>query len=111
VNFQFKSLYFSLVLLWLASAATAETPEFELTIRGHLFFPAELRVPAGTKIKLVVINEDATPEEFESYPLNREKVILGNSRTVIFIGPLIPGEYPFFGEFNISTALGKIIAQ
>jgi hypothetical protein len=91
--------------------ATAATPEFELTIRGHLFFPAELRVPAGTKIKLVVINEDSTPEEFESYPLNREKVILGNSRAVIFIGPLTPGEYPFFGEFNISTALGKIIAE
>jgi hypothetical protein len=98
------------ILLLLAHPAWAETPEFELVIRGHLFFPAELRVPAGTKVKLLVINEDATPEEFESYPLNREKVILGNSRTVIFIGPLAPGEYPFFGEFNISTAQGKIIA-
>lgn len=100
-----------LAALLLAGTAAADTPEFELAIRGHLFFPAELQVPAGTKIKLLVINEDATPEEFESYPLNREKVILGNSRTVIFIGPLAPGEYPFFGEFNISTAQGKIIAR
>ena len=24
---------------------------------------------------------------------------------------LKPGEYPFFGEFNMKTALGKIIAE
>lgn len=90
---------------------SAATPVLELRIRDHLFYPAELVVPANTKIKLVVINEDASPEEFESYELNREKVILGNSRAVIFIGPLKPGRYPFFGEFNMSTALGNIIAQ
>jgi hypothetical protein len=27
----------------------------------------------------------------------------------VFIGPLKPGVYPFFGEFNLSTAQGKII--
>jgi hypothetical protein len=89
----------------------AETPEFQLTIKGHLFYPAELVVPANVKFKLMVANEDATPEEFESYELNREKVVLGNGRTSIFIGPLLPGEYPFFGEFNSSTAQGKIIAR
>ena len=56
-------------------------------------------------------NRDDTPEEFESYELNREKVIVGNSQGVVFIGPLKPGEYPFFGEFNMKTALGKIIAE
>lgn len=98
-------------LLLVAAAARAEPPQFELAIRGHLFYPAELSVPANVKFKLVVVNEDATPEEFESYELNREKVVLGNSRIFIFIGPLPPGEYPFFGEFNISTAQGKIIAR
>lgn len=86
-------------------------PPLELVIRGHLFYPAELEVPAHQKVKLLVINEDPTPEEFESYELNREKVIMGNSRTVIFIGPLAPGEYPFFGEFNLSTAQGKVIVK
>ena len=89
----------------------AAPPVVEIKIRDHLFYPAEVVVPAFTKIKLLVINEDATPEEFESYELNREKVIVGNSRAYIFIGPLEPGEYPFFGEFNMSTALGKIIAE
>jgi hypothetical protein len=98
-------------LAFVPGVVCAETPEFELTIKGHLFYPAELVVPANVKFKLLVANEDATPEEFESYELNREKVVLGNSRTFIFIGPLQPGEYPFFGEFNISTAQGKIIAR
>ena len=89
----------------------AETPTIIIEIREHLFYPAEVEVPSNTKIKLLVINQDSTPEEFQSYELNREKVVLGNSRTVIFIGPLLPGEYPFFGEFNISTAQGKVIAK
>lgn len=91
--------------------AVAASQEFEIIIRDHLFFPSTLEIPAGQKIRLLIINEDATAEEFESYELNREKVITGNSRTVIFIGPLKPGEYPFFGEFYPRTAQGKIIAR
>jgi hypothetical protein len=81
---------------------------FALEIRDHLFYPAELVIPAGTKVKLVVANRDPTPEEFESYELNREKVILGGTQAVIFIGPLEPGTYPFFGEFNPKTAQGTV---
>lgn len=87
----------------------ADPPAFNISIRDHLFYPAEIIIPANTKVKLLIINEDPTPEEFESYELNREKVILGKSQTVIFIGPLKAGEYPFFGEFNMTTAQGKII--
>lgn len=106
--------FICLLGIWLGSLSElswAGKPSVEIVIRGHLFYPAEVVVPAYTKVRLVVINEDPTPEEFESYELNREKVILGNSKGVIFIGPLEPGEYPFFGEFNISTAQGKVIAK
>lgn len=96
--------------LWMG-AAMAETPVFELSIKDHLFEPAVLEVPQGQKVKLVVKNLDATPEEFESYELNREKIIPGNSKAVIFVGPLDAGEYPFFGEFNMETAQGKIVAK
>ncbi len=89
----------------------AADQEIEIVIRDHLFFPSMIEVPANQKIRLLIINEDPTPEEFESYELNREKVIPGNSRTVIFIGPLRPGEYPFFGEFYPRTAQGRIIAR
>lgn len=102
-----------LVLLALAPAcvvcsAFAAPPVIEIEIREHLFYPPEVVIPADTKVKLLVKNLDPTPEEFESYELNREKVISGNSQAVIFIGPLPAGEYPFFGEFYPKTAQGKV---
>lgn len=82
-----------------------------LTIKDHKFSPETLEVPAGQKLKIRVVNQDPTPEEFESYELNREKIIAGNSEAVIFINPLKTGTYPFFGEFNMDSAKGQIIAK
>jgi hypothetical protein len=93
------------------AAQAANEPEFALTIRDHRFTPAEIRIPANTKVKLIVHNQDAAPEEFDSHALNREKVIPGTSKATIFIGPLAPGRYPFMGEFNASTAQGAVVAQ
>ena len=101
----------SVFFLLVTGFAQAEKPVFTIIIRDHLFYPAELEVPSNTKVKLLITNEDPTPEEFESYELNREKVILGGKKTVLFIGPLKPGVYPFFGEFNMSTAQGTIVAK
>lgn len=89
----------------------AGKPQIEIEIRNHLFWPSELVVPAHTKVKLLITNNDSTPEEFESYELNREKVIMGGRAAVVFIGPLAPGEYRFFGEFHPKTAQGKVIAE
>ena len=85
--------------------------EFTITIKDHLFDPAELNVPAGKKIKLVIDNQDPTPEEFESFDLNREKVVSGQGKIVVFLGPLKPGVYKYFGEFHQETAQGKIIVE
>ncbi|RYY75468.1 MAG: cupredoxin domain-containing protein [Gammaproteobacteria bacterium] len=97
-----------LIIVFFCLSAKAEAPTFDIEIRDHLFHPSVLVIPAGTKVKLVVTNSDASPEEFESYELNREKVIMGKAKAIIYIGPLAPGEYPFFGEFNPKTAQGLI---
>ena len=104
---------FSTCLLLAAAplSARADYPQFELRIREHRFEPTELRVPAGRKIRLLVHNQDATAEEFESYELNREKVIPPQSKGQLYIGPLDPGRYPFFGDFHPQTARGAIVAQ
>ncbi len=104
-----KKLFALLPLICLS--AWAADPEFPLVIKDHRFEPAELRVPANQKVKLNVHNQDATPEEFESHELNREKVIAPGSKANIYIGPLKPGRYPFIGEFNEKTARGVIIAE
>jgi plastocyanin len=95
----------------LSTTLHADAPEFRLVIKDHKFAPAELTIPAGQKVKLVVENQDPTPEEFESYDFNREKIVPGNGRIVVFVGPLKPGKYEFFGEFNPRTARGWIVAQ
>jgi hypothetical protein len=100
-----------LLLALTCTPLSAATPVIEIEIRDHLFYPPEVEIPADTKVKLVVRNLDPTPEEFESYELNREKVISGNSQAIIFIGPLPAGEYPFFGEFNPKTAQGKVLVK
>lgn len=97
-----------LICLFFCTFVKAEVPIFTIEIRDHLFYPSQLTIPANTKVKLIVINQDPTPEEFESYELNREKVIMGGAKAVIFIGPLLSGDYPFFGEFNPKTAQGLI---
>ena len=93
------------------AAHAANEPEFALTLRDHRFTPNEIRVPANTKVKLVVDNQDGAPEEFDSHALNREKVIPGKTRATIYIGPLAPGRYPFIGEFNASTAQGVVVVE
>lgn len=97
-----------LILLLAAFAARAETVVVELVLKEHLFAPTQLILPAGKKIKLLIHNQDSSPEEFESFSLNREKVILGQATGVVFLGPLEPGEHSFSGEYNPDTARGLI---
>jgi plastocyanin len=103
-------------LLWLSLAlvgpALADEPvEVSIVIEGNKFQPAEIKVPAGKKLKLVVDNRDPSAEEFESHELKREKIVAGNSKITVFVGPLEPGRYPFFGEFHMDTAQGALIAE
>ncbi len=104
------ALGMALAFLVIATAGAADT-EIALTIENHKFTPSEVRVPANQRVKLLVLNKDATPEEFESHEMQREKIIPGGSRATIFVGPLKPGRYPFFGEFNQTTAQGVVIAE
>lgn len=99
------------IVLLLSLPAKAELKEFHLTLKNHLFYPSRLEIPAGEKVRLLVSNHDATPEEFDSFDLNREKVLFPGRVNVIFIGPLAPGEYVFFGEFSPDTARGVVIVK
>jgi len=84
---------------------------YTLTIQDHRFAPPELVLPAGKKVALIVKNLDATPAEFESTDLNREKVVVGGGTITIFIGPLRPGSYEFFDDFNPGTTHCHIVAK
>lgn len=98
--------------VWLSlMGSAAATDEVRIVIKDHRFSPSEVRVKADTKIKLIVRNEDPTVEEFESFSLNRERVVRPGRSITIYLSPLRPGSYEFFGDFHPDTAKGKVIAE
>jgi plastocyanin len=103
----------ALGLLAIAPATSVRAADTELTIeiKDHKFSPSELKVPAGTPIKLTVKNLDGTAEEFESHPLHVEKVIAGNATAIVRIKALDKGAYKFVGEYHEDTAKGTLIAE
>ncbi len=103
----------ALVALLLAApaASAADGTPVSIVIENHRFMPSEVTVPAGQRVELVIENRDPTPEEFESEDLRREKVIVGNSKASLWVGPLKPGTYSFYGEYHKATATGTIVAK
>ena len=100
-----------LCLLGSSVSGSAEDGVYTITIKDHRFSPAELVIPAGKKVKIMVENQDLTPEEFESYDLKREKVVGVNGEITLFIGPLKAGVYKYFGDFHPQTAQGSIVVK
>jgi plastocyanin len=93
------------------AASAAEIATASIVLKDHVFEPKELHVAAGKRILLKVENQDSTPEEFESHELKVEKVVPGGTTGTVRFGPLEPGRYPFYGEFNEATAQGVVVAE
>jgi len=106
-----RVVWLAIVATFLAGTAWGDDLP-RLTIKDHKFQPERLEVPAGVKFKLTVKNDDPTAEEFESFELNREKVVPPGKEIPVFLGPLDPGrQYPFFGDFHRDTAKGVLVAK
>jgi Cupredoxin-like domain len=90
-------------LLAASSAALADPPLYPIEIQADRFAPPTLTVPAGVRIKLEVKNTRRLPSEFESFDLNREKVVPPGATVTVWIGPLSPGKYKIFDDFNPGT--------
>jgi hypothetical protein len=75
-----------------------------LTLKDHVFDPAELKAPAGRDIAITLTNEDESFEEFDSDALGAGKIVTAKGKVTIKLGPLAAGRYPFRGEFHDATA-------
>jgi high-affinity iron transporter len=82
-----------------------------LMFQQHRFVPDRIVVPAHVKFRLLVRNDDDSADEFESTDLNREKLVAPGQTITVFLGPLEPGEYHFFGDFHQDSAQGLLVAQ
>ena len=105
-------LTFALGIFLASTAAMADDmPTYTLLMKNGRITPAMLEVPANTKFRLEVRNENPEAAEFESYDLKKELVLApGVTRKLVF-QPLKPGKYEVFDEFHPETGQGLISAK
>ncbi|MDO7086542.1 cupredoxin domain-containing protein [Pseudocolwellia sp. AS88] len=106
----FMYVFLFIASVWISLANAKDDKKiYHLSIKHHIFTPTTLTIPANEKVKIIIENHDDVAEEFESFDLNREKVIFAGRKSTIYVGPLPEGTYEYFGEFHPNTARGKII--
>ena len=109
----FKSLIFITLTTSLAGMASPETKGKALEIRfeNHHFSPQSLVVPADRPLQITVVNLSSERIEFESFKLNREKVVEPGASITLKLPPLRAGSYDFFDDFHSDVPEGAIIAK
>jgi len=97
--------------LCLASDVKSEAKILEIRFENHRFAPQTLTVPAGEPLQIRVTNASAERIEFESFKLNREKVVDPGQTVIVKLPALRPGDYDFFDDFHADVAEGSIVAK
>ncbi|MDA3921386.1 MAG: cupredoxin domain-containing protein [Salinisphaera sp.] len=87
------------IVALLISTNAAASSQYEISVVSNAFEPAQLTIPAGKRVEVMVHNKTAMPAEFESYDFTAEKVVPGGTSIPVYIGPLKPGTYEFFNDF------------
>lgn len=82
-----------------------------LRVENGRFEPTELVVQANTPIRLKVVNAGKDAIEFESFDLNRERVVAPGQEIVVYLPALEPGTYKFFDDFHRDAGRGAIQAR
>jgi hypothetical protein len=104
-----KKTVLLLAAVLLATPAIAQP--IEVHLKNHRFTPSTIKVKANKPSVIMLHNDDATADEFDSPALKIEKVVPGHSKAAIRVRALAPGKYPFMGEFFAKTAQGIVIAE
>ena len=92
-----------------ASVAAAAEPSAHAA-RTTASPPPKSPCPANERFRIEVINQDATPAEFESSDLRAEKIVVPGGKITVIAGPLKPGTYKFFDDYHPDTAKGTLTA-
>jgi iron uptake system EfeUOB component EfeO/EfeM len=99
-----------LTLAFNVPQAAAQYATVELAVKDKTFDPVELKAPANTRVVIHITNHDAKAMEFESKELKAEKVVAANGEGIVRVGPLKPGRYEFFDDFNQANR-GTLVVQ
>jgi len=98
----------AVLLVPLLLAATAVAPAFAiaddhtiaLAVTDAGFDPAEIQAPVGSRVRIEVTNKSSAAIEFESFELNRERVIQPGQTVTVYVSGLDAGSYAFFDDFH-----------
>jgi Cupredoxin-like domain len=102
------------LMLVFAGGVAAGTPTddvVELRFENRKFIPQTLNVPANRPFKIKVVNASKEAIEFESFKVNREKVVGPGETATINIPALKPGSYDFYDDFHRDVPEGTIVAK
>lgn len=100
-----------LALLLLAFPVAAQADQLvTLVIQNHTFSPSTFEVPAGERFRIQLTSHDESVDEFESYDMKVEKIIVPGNTVTVFAGPLHPGTYTFFDDYHPDQAKGTVTA-
>jgi plastocyanin len=92
-------LLLALVVL-AGTAARGEEVNVALAVRESGFEPARVETPSGARLRLEVTNHTPVAIEFESFELNRERVIPPGQTAAVYLSGLAAGQYEFFDDFH-----------
>ena len=97
--------------LSLLKAEEKPLPAVEIHFIDRHFVPQTVPVPTGTELILKVTNDSHERIEFESFKLNRERVVEAGHTLVLHLPALKKGSYDFFDDFHGDVPQGEIVAQ
>lgn len=94
-----------------ASANAEEAKPLEITLKGTVFTPSEVKIPVGQTIVVKFKNLNTAPAEIESKPLKIEKIVQGGGEIVVNVKAKAAGKILFVDEYHGNVAKGYFIAE
>jgi plastocyanin len=82
-----------------------------LRYQDNRFAPQTVTVPAGAPLTIKVLNSSTRTIEFESFKLNREKVVQPGQTITVHLPALGSGTYDFYDDFHQDVPQGSIVAR
>src|ERR1700679_3322985 len=96
-------LLIALIVSVASQRADAADP-VQLLLVNHHFQPDHVTLISGERFRIELTNQDETTDEFESYDMKFEKIVVSGGTIRVFAGPLHPGTYKFFDDYHPDLA-------
>lgn len=110
VGGQFLTTVAAAIVVACVGGARAQDGQ-EIRFENHKFTPQTLSVPCGQKLIIRVVNASQETIEFESFKLNREKVVTPGQTISVHLPELSAGAYDFYDDFHQDVPEGSIVAK